>query len=137
MASLHCYRPWFYAAAVYNLVWGTFVGIWPNAMFTWLGMPLPNYPALFQCIGMMVGVFAIGYWLIARDPARYGPYVYIGLLGKILGPLGFVYAASQGELPWNFGWINVTNDLIWLPAFIGFAIAWRRHEAQSLGSQKG
>ena len=123
MPNLNAYKPWFYAAAIYNATWGTLVGLFPNLRFKWVGMPPLNYPSMFQCIGMMVGVYAIGYWLIARDPVRYGPFVYIGLLGKILGPLGFVWAAANGQLPWSFGWINVTNDLIWLPAFIGFA--WR------------
>ena len=121
------YRPWFYAAAVYNAAWGTLAGLFPNQLFKWLGMPPLNYPSMFQCIGMMVGVYAIGYWLIARDPERFGPFVYVGLAGKLLGPLGFLWAASQNQLPWSFGWVNVTNDLIWLPAFIGFTIeVWKR-----------
>lgn len=119
--NLDAYKPWFYAAAVYNAAWGTLASLFPNAMFRWFGMPPLNYPPIFQGVGMMVGVYAIGYWLIARDPARFGPFVYIGLLGKILGPVGFLWAASHSELPWSFGWINVTNDLIWLPAFISFA----------------
>ncbi|HWD41618.1 MAG TPA: hypothetical protein VG944_22435 [Fimbriimonas sp.] len=126
MGKLDSYRPWFYAAAAYNAVWGTFVGLYPNTFFQWLGMPLPNYPALFQCIGMMVGVYAIAYWYIARDPVRFGPMVYVGLLGKLFGPIGFLWAALHGALPWAFGWINVFNDLIWLPAFIGFAIRLRQ-----------
>lgn len=82
---------------------------------------------LFQCIGMIVGVYAIGYWLIAINPKRFGAFVYVGLLGKIFGPLGFIYSALIGKLPWAFGWINITNDLIWLPAFIGFSIAlWKQ-----------
>lgn len=98
------------------------VGLWPNALFDFLHMPRPQPAALFQCVGMMVGVYAYGYWLVARDPARYGAFAYLGLAGKILGPVGFLFAANSGELPWSFGWINVANDLIWLPAFSGFAI---------------
>lgn len=127
MPDLNRYRPWFLAAAVYNVLWGGLVSLFPNAIFQWLGMPAPNYPQLFQCIGMIVGVYGYAYWLIARNPERYGPLVYVGLLGKVLGPLGFLVAAVRGELPWAFGWVNVFNDLIWLPAFIGFAAAvWRR-----------
>lgn len=127
MPDLNRYRPWFFAAAVYNVLWGSLVALFPNAIFRWLGMPLPNYPQLFQCIGMIVGVYGYAYWLIARNPERYGPLVYVGLLGKVLGPLGFLVAAVRGELPWAFGWVNVFNDLIWLPAFIGFAlVVWRR-----------
>jgi len=77
--------------------------------------------AIFQAVGMMVGVYAIGYYLLARDPKRYCGLVWVGLAGKVLGPIGFVWAASRGELPWSFGWVNVTNDLIWLPAFCMFA----------------
>jgi hypothetical protein len=125
--SLNKYRKWFYAAAVYNAIWGTIASLAPNWWFTSLGMEAPNYPMLFQCIGMIVGVYAIGYWLIAINPKRFGAFVYVGLLGKIFGPLGFIYSALIGKLPWAFGWINITNDLIWLPAFIGFSIAlWKQ-----------
>lgn len=120
--KLDRYRPWFYCAAAYNAIWGGFVIVWPNALFEWLGIPPPNPSTWFQCIGMMVGVYAIGYWLIARDPARFGPFVYIGIAGKLLGPIGFVAAAIEGDLPWSFGWINLANDLVWLPAFVGFSI---------------
>jgi hypothetical protein len=127
VGTLQRYRPWFYAAAVYNFVWGTVVVVFPDLIFRVLGMPASNYPVLMQCVGMVVGVYAIGYWLIAVDPERFGPFVFVGLAGKVLGPIGFVYAALQGKLPWAFGWVNVTNDLIWLPAFIPFALAvWRR-----------
>jgi small multidrug resistance pump len=127
MSELDRYKPWFYAAAVYNAIWGTAAVLFPNVFFSAFGMKIPNYPQLFQGIGMIVGVYAIAYWLIAKNPERYGPFVYVGLLGKIFGPIGFVFGAMRGELPWAFGWINVFNDLIWLPAFIGFSRAvWKR-----------
>lgn len=110
------------AAAIYNLVWGVAVIIAPTAPFVLLGLETPNYPSLFQCIGMMVMVFGYGYWLIAKDPERFAPYVWIGLAGKIFGPIGFLYAASKGELPWTFGLTIITNDLIWWPVFISFAL---------------
>jgi hypothetical protein len=129
--KLNPYRKWFYAAAAYNFVWGTVVGLFPNLPFALLHMSPPNYPALMQCIGMIVGVYALGYLLVAIDPVRYGPFVFIGLAGKILGPLGFVWAAANGQLPWSFGWINVTNDLIWLPSFIPFAWAVYQNERKT------
>jgi hypothetical protein len=131
VTDLNVYRPWFYAAATYNAVWGAAVSIWPQAIFRWLGMRPINFPPIFQCVGMMVGVYAVGYWLIARDPLRFGPFVYVGLLGKVLGPIGFAWAALHSDLPWSFGWVNVFNDLIWLPAFVSFAI--RLRQAERLG----
>ena len=113
MDDLRFYRWLFYAAAAYNAVWGVVMVAMPNLAFDLLVMARPNYPALWQCIGMMVGVFAIGYWLIAQDPVRYGPIAWIGLLGKVFGPIGLLMAALDGELPWSFGWICLTNDVIW------------------------
>ena len=120
--SYRSYRPWFYAAAAYNAAWGLFVLAFPAKLFEWVGMPAPESPALFQVVGMMVGVYAYGYYLLARDPKRYCGLIWVGLAGKMFGSIGFVWAATRGELPWSFGWINLTNDLIWLPVFWMFAL---------------
>ena len=101
------------AAAVYNVAWGVFVVLFPTLPFRLAGMEPPNYPALVQCLGMIVGVYGVGYALAARDPVTRWPLVLVGLLGKIFGPIGFVYAASIGEFPWRAGWTIVTNDLVW------------------------
>lgn len=105
------------AAGVYNLAWGALVVLFPLMIFDWLGMPRPNYPQIWQCVGMIVGVYGVGYMIAAGDPVRHWPIVLVGLLGKLFGPVGFVRAALSGELPWLFGLVNVTNDLIWLVPF--------------------
>ena len=115
------YRAWFTAAAIYNLLWGAVVSIFPDLPFRLLNLPPSNYPVLWQAIGMMVMVYAPGYYFIARDPERYAVFVWIGLLGKLLGPLGFLVSAMLGVLPWRFGLLNLTNDVIWLPVFLLFA----------------
>jgi small multidrug resistance pump len=112
-----------YAAAVYNVVWGSAAICFPACFFHWARMPLPRYPELWQCIGMFVAVYGVAYALAARDPLRLWPIVFVGLLGKILGPLGFAYAAFNGRLPWALGWTIVTNDLIWWIPF--GAVLWR------------
>jgi hypothetical protein len=39
------FRPWFYAAAVYNLLWGGLIILFPQAMFMWMGLRRrPIYP---------------------------------------------------------------------------------------------
>ena len=42
-----------------------------------------------------------------------GSVLLAGLLGKILGPIGFLLAALDGRLPWRAGWTILSNDLIW------------------------
>jgi len=75
-------------------------------------------PQFWQCIGMIVGVYGIGYYLAAKDPARHWPVVFVGLLGKILGPIGFADAIVRGTLPLGFGWHIIFNDLIWWIPFV-------------------
>jgi hypothetical protein len=106
-----------WAAACYNLAWGVFMVCFPVEPFRWAEMPPPNYPSLWQCVGMMVGVFGVGYAIAATDPVRHWPLVLVGLLGKICGPIGFVYSALAGELPWVAGWTILTNDLAWWVPF--------------------
>jgi hypothetical protein len=102
-----------WAAGIYNLIWGAAVVLFPSATLAWLHFPPQPTPQLWQCIGMIVGVYGIGYALAARDPLRLWPLVLVGLLGKVFGPIGFLQAALAGELPWSAGLICVTNDLIW------------------------
>ena len=117
-------------AGIYNLVWGALVVLVPSQPFGWLGMSPPNYPAVWQCLGMVVGVYGVGYLIAARDPARHWPIVLVGWLGKVLGPIGFLRAAAAGDLPWAFGLVNVTNDLIWLAPFTAILYyAWRTNSA--------
>jgi hypothetical protein len=106
------------AAGVYNIAWGAFAVLFPNAVFEWLSMPLPNYPQFWQCIGMIVGVYGVGYIIAAFDPVRHWPIVLVGLLGKVFGPLGMVGSLWSGALPWGFALNCVTNDVIWWVPFV-------------------
>jgi hypothetical protein len=104
-------------AGYYNLAWGVAAGLFPNVLFDLVGMTRPLYPQFWQCIGMIVGVYGLGYLIAARDPYRHWPIVLVGLLGKLFGPLGFLGAALAGDLPWTFGGVLLTNDLVWWGPF--------------------
>ncbi|MDG1895149.1 MAG: SelL-related redox protein [Fuerstiella sp.] len=108
------------AAAAYNLLWGAFAILSPLTIFRWAGFdPLPSYPQLWQCVGMIVGVYGIGYAIAATNPYRHWPIVLVGFLGKVFGPIGFVSAAASGDFPLSMGWTILSNDLIW---WIPFAL---------------
>jgi len=114
-------RWWFRAAVVYNLAWGAWVVAYPRGFLSFTGLG-PAAAPLAQSVGMMVAVFAYGYHLLAREPERYAQFIWIALAGKVLGAAGYAVCALSGALPWRFGWITLTNDLIWLPAFVSFAL---------------
>lgn len=101
------------AAGVYNLVWGGLVVLFPAMTLAWTGLPSGGNLALWQCIGMIVGVYGVGYAIAARDPLRHWPIVLVGLLGKVFGPIGAVLGYLRGELPAQLLLTNVTNDFIW------------------------
>jgi hypothetical protein len=120
-----------YAAAIYNVVWGAAVIAAPLALFRWAGMDEPRYPQIWQCVGMIVGVYGIGYWIAARDPYRHWPIVLVGFLGKVFGPIGFLQAAVSGALPWSWGATIITNDLIWWIPFASILYLAFRHNTKT------
>ena len=127
-------RPWMravlVAAGVYNLAWGGLAILAPLWCFRVVGMEPPNYPELWQCIGMIVGVYGIGYLAAATDPLRHWPITLVGLLGKVFGPIGFAGALVSGRFPLAFGWNILTNDLVWWLPFAGILLAaWREHRS--------
>lgn len=100
-------------AGIYNIMWGTLVVLFPDLLWQQMHMPAPNYPELWQCIGMIIGVYGVGYIITSYNPIRYWPMVLVGLLGKIFGPIGFLLALQKGHLPMSFGWTILLNDIIW------------------------
>lgn len=105
-------------AAIYNIAWGSWVILFPNHLFDLTGIARPNYPGIWQCVGMIVGVYGVGYWLAAKDFSRHWPIILVGFLGKILGPIGFVQSAISGSLPWAWGLTILTNDVVWWLPFL-------------------
>ncbi len=121
-------------AGLYNIGFGVWVVIWPYGAFALAGMEVPRYPFLWQCIGMIVGVYGLGYLAAARHPLHHWPIIMVGLLGKILGPIGFLQAAISGSITWSFGVIIITNDLIWwVPFTLLLRAAWLNSTAQDAG----
>lgn len=104
-------------AGLYNIIWGAWTIIFPQQAFELLGMELPRYLELWQCVGMIVAVYGIGYIAAASDPIKYWPIILVGFLGKIFGPIGFISALVKGTFPLGFGIHIIFNDLIWLIPF--------------------
>lgn len=112
-------------AGIYNLLWGTWVVLRPYDLFDLTGIPRPSYVSIWQCVGMIVGVYGVGYLAASRAPLRHWPITLVGFLGKIFGPVGMLSMQwtmrpdDPGYLPWSWLIVNLFNDLIWLPFFAG------------------
>jgi hypothetical protein len=78
-----------------------------------------NHPMVWQGMGMVIGVYGLGYWWASYDPVRHWPIVAVGFIGKIFGPLGFFINYAQGIVPFEFIYTLITNDFIWwIPFFL-------------------
>ncbi len=76
------WRLFFWAATVFNFVIGA------------AGMLSPEATVDARIIGLLVFGFGIVYYFVARDPLRFAPVLWAGVLGKIgvvslLGPQAF------------------------------------------------
>ena len=109
----------FCAAGVYNIAWGIHAAYNPQWLFRFSNLPLINHPEIFACLGMVVGLYGILYLEVARAPERSWLIAAVGLLGKILGPIGLARLIWNGAWPRSTIVLCLTNDLIW---WIPFAL---------------
>jgi hypothetical protein len=111
-----------FLAGVYNLSWGAWTVLFPTLSFAYSGLQLPDrpllYPNLWQGIGMIVGVYGIGYLIASRDPVRHWPVVFVGFLGKLFGPIGLAIGLITGETRPSALYTTFPNDLIWWVPFL-------------------
>jgi hypothetical protein len=109
----------FVAAGVYNILWGLYSVADPQWLFRYSGLPPQNYPQIFACLGMVVGLYGVVYLEVARAPERGWLLAAVGLLGKVLGPVGLARLIWSGEWPLSTIVLCLTNDLVW---WIPFAL---------------
>jgi hypothetical protein len=107
------HRAVFVAAGIYNLAWGLWSIADPQWLFRFTGMARANYPAVFACLGMVVGLYGILYLEVARRPERGWMIAAVGLIGKTLGPLGMLWLIKNDAWPRSAFALCLTNDLLW------------------------
>lgn len=127
----------FLFAGVYNICWGLFSAIYPNWLFDFAGMPPINYPEIFACLGMVVGLYGIIYLEVARRPENGFLLAAVGLIGKILGPIGLVLLIVKGQWPVASIILCLTNDFIWwIPFGIYLMDSWNGYREQFFGKSE-
>jgi hypothetical protein len=125
IARRQFHRVVFAVAGVYNIAWGLYAAIDPQWLFRFARMPQANYPQVFACLGMVVGLYGVLYLWVARVPEKGWVIAAVGLTGKVLGPIGLAYLVWSGSWPLRTGILSVTNDLIWwIPFGIYLHDAW-------------
>jgi hypothetical protein len=115
------FRIAFALAGCYNLAFGLWAGLWPAAFFDWFAIVAPRYPGIWACVGMVVGVYGLLYLYAALRLDAAGPIIAVGLLGKVLGPIGMAFSIGD-DWPRRLALICVYNDLIWWLPFALFLL---------------
>lgn len=111
------YRVVFAVAGIYNVCWGIYAAIDPQWLFRISGMEPMRHPAIFATLGLVVGLYGVLYFDVARDPERGWLIAAVGLAGKVLGPIGFAVLVFSGEWPLSASILILTNDLVWWVPF--------------------
>lgn len=124
------YSKLFFVAGVYNIVWGAFSALYPQWLFRFSSLEEMVHPAIFQSLAMVVGVYGVLYLEVSRRPVYGFLIIFIGLLGKVLGPLGWLYLYLSNQWPLKSIILILTNDLIWWVPFLFYLRdsfpAWKR-----------
>jgi len=119
------HRMMFVIAGIYNIGWGLYAALDPQWLFRFAGMPLANHPQIFACLGMVVGLYGILYLEVARVPEHGWLVAFVGLTGKILGPIGLFVLLWQRVWPLATLLLCITNDFIWwMPFLLYLRDAW-------------
>jgi hypothetical protein len=107
------HRAMFAAAGLYNIGWGLYTALDPQWFFRFSGLALLNHPEIMACLGMVIGLYGVIYLEVARVPERGWLPAAVGLLGKVLGPIGAAMLIRDGVWPPRAMALCVTNDAVW------------------------
>lgn len=117
-------RLFFRAATVSNFSFFAWTLLAPDQFFRLAGLKEAEpYGFLWQCVGMLVGLYGIAYWYVSKHLEKGRILVAIGLCGKVLGPAGWIVHFALGNLPAPTFVVILLNDLIWWPGFLYYL--WR------------
>ncbi|MGI5196753.1 hypothetical protein ACQEVY_24420 [Streptomyces sp. CA-288835] len=129
------HRRVFLAAGIYNIAWGCYAALDPQWLFRFADLPPQNHPQIFMTLGMVLGLYGVLYLAIAHRPSEGFLIAAVGLAGKVLGPLGWLWLYLTGQWPLATGIILLTNDLIWwIPFALYLRDSWPRWRADAVGA---
>jgi small multidrug resistance pump len=101
----------------YNLLAGLGIFALYHEGFRIFGLQKPEFLLPVQLVGIMVALFGLGYWMVARNPAENRNVLLLGFLSKALGTLLGAYYVAMGKAPPLFLGAVFLGDIIYLPPF--------------------
>jgi len=103
--------------AAFNISAGLFMLIGYHETYRIIGMNKPDISFPIQLVGVLVGLFGVGYYMVARNPIENRAVLALGFWSKFLGScLGAGYVLL-GKLAPQFIAVYFFADVIYLPPF--------------------
>jgi small multidrug resistance pump len=114
-------KPWMRTlirfAGIYNLLVALMLVPFYHEALKTLGLPKPELMLFVQLVGILVGLFGVGYWMVAAHPIENRNLLLLGFLSKLLGTvLGLGYVIL-GKVPLAFFVLLIFSDIVYLPPF--------------------
>ena len=110
-------KPVFIIAALYDFVLGVFFLVMWKRVYAHFHVTLPNHDGYVQFAAMLVAIFGVGFWCVAKDPARNRDIITMGVLLKVAYctvVLGHHFFGSIPNVWVPFAWC----DLVFLVVFV-------------------
>lgn len=104
-------------AAVFNLCAGANMVFLPELTYKLIGMKAPEIDFPIQLVGLLVGLFGVGYYQVARSPIEQRMLLRLGMWSKGLGSVLATYYVIRGHLPLRFVAVYFFADVIYLVPF--------------------
>lgn len=118
---------WF--VGTYNLLAGLGMLCLYHEGYKLLGVAKPELNLPIQLVGVLVGLFGVGYWLVAANPVENRNLLLLGFWSKLLGSLLGIYYVFVGKLPPLFLAVLLVSDIGYLPPFYLILRRIRRYRA--------
>ncbi|MBN2475944.1 MAG: hypothetical protein JXB62_15135 [Pirellulales bacterium] len=114
-------RPWMTFvlrfAGVFNLLAGASMICFYHEGYEMLGVPKPELILPVQVMGILVGLFGVGYLLTATDPVPNRNLLLLGTFSKAVASVFALYYVAVEALPWWFALVVLFADIVYVPPF--------------------
>jgi hypothetical protein len=104
--------------AVFNILAGLTMLFGYHEAYKIIGMNKPDISFPLQLVGILVGLFGVGYYLVAKRPVENRHLLTLGCLSKALGSMLALTYICRGRLPLTFLIVVFFADMIYVPPFV-------------------
>jgi small multidrug resistance pump len=123
-------------ASIQCLFWGPFIILTPEISGRVYGFGKPVTDVfLWQGSGLIIFLFGIGYLIASGDPFRHWVMVLIGLLAKVLGPVGMLWSVLTGQVSSDVLRLIPLHDLLWWIPFTMIVLLRNSHSDAALRTE--